>query len=83
MKNILIYTTNYCPYCVKAKKLLDQEHLTYTEINIERDQAKRDELEKLSHIRTVPQIFVDGKFISDCDGLYALHRKGEFEAIFK
>lgn len=83
MKNVIIYTTDYCPYCVRAKMLLDREDIPYTEINIGRDDAKRRELEKLSHIRTVPQIFVEGEFVGDCDGIHAMHRNGEFDIIFK
>jgi glutaredoxin 3 len=83
MKNVEIYTGDYCPYCMKAKQLLEKEKVAFTEINIGRDDEKRIELEKLSKIRTIPQIFVDGKFIGGCDDIYALHRSGEFDGIFK
>ena len=83
MKEVIIYTGDYCPYCVRAKQLLDKEGISYTEVNIGKSAEKRDELEKLSHIRTVPQIFVDGRFIGGCDDIYALHRQGEFDPIFK
>lgn len=83
MKKVEIYTTNYCPYCIKAKALLNKESIPFTEINIEQDQVKRSELEKKSHIRTVPQIFVNDEFISDCDGLYKLHKDGKFNTLFK
>ncbi len=78
MSKIEIYTKNTCPFCVKAKMLLDQLKLGYTEINIEGQadgyaaiQARRP------GARTVPQIFIDDVGIGGCDDLYALHAAGK------
>ena len=80
--NIVIYTSNYCPYCVKAKRLFDQLDVAYEEINIEKDPAQRDVmLGRANGQRTVPQIFIGDRHIGGCDDLYALHQSGELTNI--
>ena len=84
MKNrvIKIYTTTYCPYCVKAKSLLKAKDLDFEEINVERDDQARLKLVEMSGGRkTVPQIFIDGAHIGGCDDLYALEETGELNNI--
>lgn len=82
MANIEIYTTNVCPYCVKAKRLLDAKDADYTEINLTGDDAGREALlRRANGMRTVPQIFIDGKHIGGCDDLYELEEKGELDAL--
>lgn len=75
-KKIEIYTWGYCPYCVRAKKLLEENGLEYTEISLD---GKNDELlalrEKTGQ-RTVPQIFIDGVFLGGFSELSALNASG-------
>jgi glutaredoxin 3 len=79
---IVIYTTGYCPYCVKAKRLLDQKDVSYQEINVENNLELREELVKKSGGRkTVPQIFINDQHIGGCDDLYALEDKNELDKI--
>jgi glutaredoxin 3 len=69
-----IYTKDYCPYCNKAKMLLEQLGVEATEIDISRDPAKMGEMmSRKPGARTVPQIFIDNVGIGGCDDLYALH----------
>lgn len=75
MKRVLIYTTATCPYCVRAKQLLQTKGLTYTEIRVDLDDAERDKMIALSGRRTVPQIFIDDQHIGGCDDLYAHFKK--------
>ncbi len=76
MPKIEIYTTTTCPYCVKAKKLLDKKGLTYEEIDVTGQSEAREKLvERAEGRRTVPQIFINGKSIGGCDDLYALEEK--------
>ena len=75
MKKILIYTTAICPYCVRAKQLLQAKGLTYTEIRVDLDDAERDKMITLSGRRTVPQIFFGEEHIGGCDDLYAYFKK--------
>lgn len=71
MKNILIYTTKTCPYCVMAKKLLEKHALPYTEIRVDLDEAQREIMIERSQRRTVPQIFIDEQSIGGYDDLCA------------
>lgn len=80
MKPVKVYTTTYCPYCVKAKNLLKAKNIPFTEINIE---SKPDVAQKLfaqTGFRTVPQIFIDDECIGGCDALYELEERGELDA---
>lgn len=82
MATIEIYTTNVCPYCVKAKRLLDAKDVDYTEIDLTGDDDGRIALvEKSGGRRTVPQIFINGKAIGGCDDLYALEESGELDKL--
>jgi len=79
MANIEIFTTEVCPYCVRAKQLLDSLGASYEEIRIDQDDAKRQEMMSRSGRRTVPQIFINGESIGGCDDLYDLHRAGQLQ----
>jgi len=82
MKPIEIYTTPICGYCVRAKKLLSQKGASFAEINVMVRPAKRAQMIHRTKGRTsVPQIFIDGKYIGGCDELYALERNGKLDAI--
>ena len=81
---IVVYSTNYCPYCVKAKRLLERKGLQYTEINIENNEVLRNEMiEKAKGRRTVPQIFIGEWHIGGCDDLHSLENVGELDKIIK
>ena len=71
MKKILIYTSDICSYCVRAKQLLQSKGLDYTEIRVDLDDAEREKMIARSGRRTVPQIFFDDEHIGGCDDLYA------------
>ena len=71
MKKVLIYTSANCPYCVRAKQLLQTKGLGYTEIRVDLDDVEREKMIALSGRRTVPQIFIDDNHIGGCDDLYA------------
>ncbi|MES2142112.1 MAG: glutaredoxin 3 [Pseudomonadota bacterium] len=83
MPKIVIYTTASCPYCANAKKLLDSKGLKYSEIAIDTDTNKRDEMMKLSGRRTVPQIFINDKPIGGFDALSALNSSGQLDVLIK
>ena len=75
MKKVLIYSSATCPYCVRAKQLLKEEGLSYTEIRVDLDDVEREKMITLSGRRTVPQIFIDDQHIGGCDDLYAYFKK--------
>jgi glutaredoxin 3 len=77
MKPIRMYTTQVCPYCVRAKALLRQRGVdAIEEIRIDLDPAKRKTMIELTGRRTVPQIFIGDMHVGGCDDLMALDRRG-------
>lgn len=82
MPKIEIYSTAMCPYCVAAKNFLAERGQTYSDIRIDRDPVKRDEMLKRSNQRrTVPQIFIDDVHVGGFDDLVALERAGKLAAL--
>jgi len=77
MADIEIFTTQVCPYCVRAKRLFDKKGVSYREIDVSTDAELRESMmARAGGRRTVPQIFIDGEHIGGCDDLYALDSKG-------
>ena len=84
MAEIVIYSTQVCPYCVKAKQLLSAKGATYQEIDIRRDPALVEEVQTRSGGRkTVPQIFIGDLHVGGCDDLYALNAAGKLDGLLK
>lgn len=82
MAKVDVYTTTYCPYCVRAKQLLDMKDVDYTEIDVTGDDAARAALiEKSGGRRTVPQIFINGQAIGGYDDMRALEESGKLDAL--
>ena len=83
MAKVVVYGTEYCPFCHRARALLDSKISDYTYIAVDDDINKRQEMEKLSSRRTVPQIFIDDNPIGGCDDLYALEASGKLDELLK
>ena len=84
MKNVVIYTTKICPFCVRAKGLLDRKGVAYQEIRVDGNPQLREEfIQKSGGKRTVPQIFIDDLHVGDCDELHALERAGKLDALLQ
>ncbi len=82
MKSVTIYTTSRCPYCVRAKALLDKKNVSYDEISVEDDEELRTKMtEKAGGKRSVPQIFIGDHHVGGCDDLYALESKGKLNEL--
>ena len=79
MSSVTIYTSSYCTYCRRAKRLLEKKQLAYEEVRLDEDAEKRKELAERLNWRTVPMIFVNGQFIGGYDELSALERSGELD----
>lgn len=78
MADVVIYTTPFCPYCSRAKRLLDSKGVTYEEIDLYMQPGRRDEMVQRAEGRTtVPQIFIDGTPVGGCDDIHALDRAGK------
>lgn len=83
MKSIEIYTWTTCPYCIRAKALLDAKGLTYKEWVIDGDTPALKALKEKTSSGTVPQIFIDGQFIGGCDDLHALEASGKLDRLLE
>ena len=82
MAKIEIYTKAFCPYCSRAKALLDGKQADYEEFDITMDAAKRKEMiQRAGGRSTVPQVFIDGKHIGGSDDLGALDRQGGLDPL--
>ena len=79
--NVLIYTRPSCPYCIKAKNLLNQKGIIFTEICINEHPEKREEMIEKSGRNTVPQIFINDKSIGGCDDLHDLDQKNKLNQL--
>ena len=77
---VTIYSTPVCPYCVRAKQLLQRKGVAYNDIDLSRqpEQARLELMQKTKQ-RTVPQIFIKDTFIGGFDQLYALEQRGELD----
>lgn len=78
---VTIYTTPYCPYCIRAKQLLDGKQVSYREIGVHSDPALRQEMMQRSGRRTVPQIWVGERHVGGFDDLAALERGGDLDGL--
>jgi len=83
MVNAIIYTTRSCPFCVRAKQLLDTKGVQYRNIAVDHNLELRQEMMKKSGRRTVPQIWLGDEHIGGCDELYALERSGKLDKKLK
>ena len=73
MKNVTIYTTRVCPYCIRAKRLLEKKGVSYEELKVDiNPELVEEAVEKSGGLRTVPQIFIEDYHVGGCDELYAL-----------
>jgi len=81
MPEILIYTSNLCPYCTMAKRLLDKKSAVYSEINIDSKPGLREEMMQKTRRRTVPQIYIGALHVGGFDDLYALEMKNELDKL--
>ncbi|QYR53714.1 glutaredoxin 3 [Lysobacter soyae] len=80
-KEIKIYSTLVCPYCVAAKNFLKSKGLAWTEIRIDTDPVEREKMVAATKRTSVPQIFVGETHVGGYDDMMALHREGKFESL--
>jgi glutaredoxin 3 len=78
-----IYTKSFCPYCWRAKHLLDEKGVEYAEIAVDfGGEVRQHMIQRASGRTTVPQIFIAGRQIGGCDDLMALEREGKLDDLF-
>lgn len=77
-----IYTWSTCPFCIRAKALLQDKGVDYTEYCIDGDESARAEMAKRANgRRSLPQIFIDDHHVGGCDDIYALNRQGRLDPL--
>ena len=81
MPKVIVYSTNYSPFCVRAKQLLDRKGVEYEEIRVDNDPKLMREMMEHSQRRTVPQIFIDNQSIGGHEELSQLDRSGELDSL--
>jgi glutaredoxin 3 len=83
MPKVTVYTKDYCPYCVRAKRLLDKKGIAFEEVNVEGRDELRVWLVEATGQRTVPQVFVDGRALGGFTDIDALDRQGRLDPILR
>ncbi|MDH4390330.1 MAG: glutaredoxin 3 [Aquabacterium sp.] len=84
MNAVRMYTTQVCPYCIRAKALLKQRGVdAIEEVRIDLDPSQRDQMIALTGRRTVPQIFIGNTHVGGCDDLVALDRAGGLQPLLQ
>jgi len=84
MPKVEVYSSMLCGFCYRAKKLLEQKGVSFTEIDVMMHPSRRAEMVERSGGRTsVPQIFIDDRHIGGCDDLFALESSRKLDALLK
>lgn len=80
MPKVEVYCTPFCPYCIRAKKLLDNKNVEYEEIRVDQDSERHNEMIERSQRTSVPQIFIDDFHVGGCDDLFELEAEGTLDS---
>ncbi len=83
MSKVVLYTTRFCPYCVRARALLKSKGVDFKDIAVDNDQNLRREMMAKSGRHTVPQIWIGDQHIGGCDELYGLERQGKLDSLLE
>ena len=78
---VVMYTTSWCPYCERARKLLAAKNVTFSEIDIESAAERRAEMRNRSGRTSVPQIFIGDHHVGGSDDLHALEDAGKLDSL--
>ncbi|CEA04124.1 glutaredoxin 3 [Pseudomonas saudimassiliensis] len=81
MTEITLYSSNYCPFCIRAKQLLDGKGISYNEIRVDGKPEVRAEMARLAGRTSVPQIWIGDTHVGGCDDLIALERSGKLDTM--
>ena len=83
MKKVIIYSADWCPYCQKAKQLLDSKGVNYKEFNVDTEPHLRDEIVARTGMKTIPQIFIEDQFVGGYSELSKLESEGSLDKMLK
>ncbi|HSX88939.1 MAG TPA: glutaredoxin 3 [Pseudomonas sp.] len=83
MPHVVIYSSDWCPYCIRAKHLLTSKGVAFDEIKVDGKPDVRAEMTRKARQTSVPQIWIGDRHVGGCDDLYALERAGKLDALLK
>ena len=83
MSEVIVYSSDYCPYCMRAKQLLSRKGVAFTEINVDGEPQLRAEMARKAGKTSVPQIWIGATHVGGCDDLHALERAGRLDALLQ
>ncbi len=81
MSSVIIYTTRFCPFCIRAKQLLNAKQVDFQEISVDGNAGLRADMAKKAGRTSVPQIWINDQHIGGCDDLFALESSGSLDAL--
>lgn len=81
MAQVIVYSSDYCPYCMRAKQLLASKDVAFEEIKVDGKPQLRAEMARKAGRTSVPQIWIGTTHVGGCDDLYALERAGKLDAL--
>ena len=81
--HVIIYTASYCPYCVRAKNLLESKNIHFKEIDVTDVVQRGEMIQRAGGRKTVPQIFIGETHVGGFDDLYTLDQKGDLDKMIK
>lgn len=81
MQEVTIYSSDYCPYCMRAKQLLASKGVPFIEIKVDGEPQVRAEMARKAGRTSVPQIWIGATHVGGCDDLHALERAGKLDAL--
>lgn len=81
MPDVIMYSTGFCPYCVRARMLLDRKGVSYTDIRVDVEPHLREEMIRRSGRSSVPQIFIDDLHVGGCDDIFALEHQNKLDPL--
>lgn len=83
MQLVVIYSSDFCPYCMRAKQLLSRKGVAFTEIKVDGQRELRAEMARKAGRTSVPQIWIGDTHVGGCDDLHALERAGKLDALLR
>ncbi|TRX74645.1 glutaredoxin 3 [Pseudomonas mangiferae] len=81
MAPVIVYSSAWCPYCIRAKQLLTQKGVAFDEISVDGKPELRAEMTRKAGRTSVPQIWIGSTHVGGCDDLFALERAGTLDAL--
>lgn len=81
MPEVVIYTTQFCPYCIRAKQLLTEKGVAFNEVAVDHNPELRAQMARKAGRTSVPQIWINELHVGGCDDLFALQRQGKLDTL--